>query len=102
MNQQLMANTFKQQEAMQEKEFYYEIRKNFGFKEKRIKEWKDYVQRVSKYSELIESKNRQMAAINDSRLPERESVAYETTHNLEIPNLAVTVSLFFFTFCYFD
>jgi len=96
MNQQLMANTFKQQEAMQEKEFYYEIRKNFGFKEKRIKEWKDYVQRVSKYSELIESKNRQMAAINDSRLPERESVAYETTHNLEIPNLAVTVSLYYF------
>ena len=92
MNQQLMANTFKQQEYMQEKEFYYEIRKNFGFKEKRIKEWKEYVQRVSKYSELIESKNKQMNAINDSRLPERDSVAYETTHNLEIPNLAVTVS----------
>lgn len=90
MNQQLMAKTFKHQEDMQEKEFYYEIRKNFGFKEKRIKEWSEYVQRVSKYSELIESKNKQITAINDSRLPERDSVAYETTHNLEIPNLAVT------------
>ena len=37
-------------------------------------------------------KEKQMAAIEDSRLPERDSVAYETTHNLEIPNLAVTVN----------
>lgn len=40
----------------------------------------------------MSSKEKQVAAIEDSRLPERDSVAYETTHNLEIPNLAVTVS----------
>lgn len=90
MNQQLMANTFKQQEYMQEKEFYYQIRNNFSYKEKRIEEWKEYVSRVSKYQSLMASKEKQMAAIEDSRLPERDSVAYETTHNLEIPNLAVT------------
>jgi hypothetical protein len=39
----------------------------------------------------MSSKEKQIAAIEDSRLPERDSVAYETTHNLEIPNLAVTV-----------
>ena len=44
------------------------------------------------------SKEKQMAAIEDSRLPERDSVAYETTHNLEIPNLAVTVN--FLNYCY--
>jgi hypothetical protein len=93
MNQQLMANTFKQQEYLQEKEFYYQIRSNFSFKEKRIEEWKEYVTRVSKYPVLIAHKEKQMAAIEDSRLPERDSVAYETTHNLEIPNLAVTVRI---------
>jgi hypothetical protein len=30
MNQQLMANTFKQQEHMQEKEFYYEVGYKFS------------------------------------------------------------------------
>ena len=32
-----------------------------------------------------------MAAIEDSRPPERDSLVYQTIHNLEIPNLAVTV-----------
>lgn len=90
INQQHMANTYKQQEFMQEKEFYYEIKKNFGFKEKRMQEWNDYVARVSKYSVLMSNKEKQMAAIDDSRQPERESSVYQTIHNLEIPNLAVT------------
>lgn len=90
INQQHMANTYKQQEFMQEKEFYYEIKKNFGFREKRISEWNDYVSRVSKYSVLMANKEKQMAAIDDSRQPERESSVYQTIHNLEIPNLAVT------------
>lgn len=34
-----------------------------------------------------------MAAIEDSRPPERDSLVYQTIHNLEIPNLAVTVSI---------
>lgn len=80
---------------MQEKEFYYEIKKNFGFRERRIQEWNDYVGRVSKYSALMANKEKQMAAIDDSRQPERESSVYQTIHNLEIPNLAVTVSTFF-------
>lgn len=33
-----------------------------------------------------------MAAIEDSRPPERDSLVYQTIHNLEIPNLAVTVN----------
>jgi len=37
------------------------------------------------------SKDRQIAAIEDSRPPERDSLVYQTIHNLEIPNLAVTV-----------
>jgi hypothetical protein len=40
---------------------------------------------------LIAHKEKQMAAIDDSRLPEKDPVAYETIHNLEIPNLAVAV-----------
>ena len=67
------------------------MKKNFSFKEKRIQEWSDYVSRVSKYSVLLASKDRQMAAIEDSRPPERDSLVYQTIHNLEIPNLAVTV-----------
>jgi hypothetical protein len=35
-----------------------------------------------------------MAAIDDSRQPERESSVYQTIHNLEIPNLAVTVIIY--------
>ncbi len=37
------------------------------------------------------SKDKQMAAIEDSRPPERDSLVYQTIHNLEIPNLAITV-----------
>jgi hypothetical protein len=33
MNQQLMANTFKQQEYMQEKEFYYQVNLSLNTKE---------------------------------------------------------------------
>lgn len=36
-----------------------------------------------------------MTGIDDSRLPEREPQLYETLHNLEIPNLAVTVVFYF-------
>lgn len=90
MNQKYLHNTFMQQEIMQEKEFYYEIKKNFGFKEEKIQEWKNYVSRTSKYNVLVSHKNKQMAAIEDSRPPERDPVPYETIHNLEIPNLAVT------------
>jgi hypothetical protein len=36
-------------------------------------------------------KEKQVAAIEDSRLPERDPLPFETLHNLEIPNLAVTV-----------
>ena len=48
--------------------------------------------RVSKYPYLLSSKDKQMTAIEDSRPPEREAVGpvYQTIHNLEIPNLAVT------------
>lgn len=60
-------------------------------KERRKQEWKDYVERVSKYSALMAAKDRQLAAIEDSRPPERDPLPYETLHNLEIPNLAVTV-----------
>jgi hypothetical protein len=57
-----------------------------------MQEWSDYVTRVSKHSVLIANKERQMAAIDDSRPPERETSVYQTIHNLEIPNLAITVS----------
>jgi hypothetical protein len=56
-----------------------------------MQEWKNYVARTSKYSILMTHKDKQLAAIEDSRPPERDPVAYETIHNLEIPNLAVTV-----------
>lgn len=69
-------------------------------REKKLQDWKDYVERVSKYSALMEAKDRQMAAIDDSRPPERDPVPFETLHNLEIPNLAVTVCFFFFSFKY--
>ena len=52
--------------------------------------WRDYLARVSEYTALMESKNKQLTAIEDSRPHDRESAAYETNHNLEIPNLAVT------------
>lgn len=39
------------------------------------------------------SKERQITGIDDSRPPERDPQPYETLHNLEIPNLAVTVIL---------
>lgn len=55
-----------------------------------MQEWNDYVTRVSKYSVLMSNKEKQMTAIDDSRQPERESSVYQTIHNLEIPNLAVT------------
>ncbi len=93
IKQQSLANTFKQQEYLQEKEFYYEIKTNFSFQEQKLKEWNNYVNRVSKYSLLMAAKDKQMAAIEDSRLPDHDSVAYETIHNLEIPNLAVTVCI---------
>jgi len=57
-----------------------------------MQEWADYVTRVSKHSVLIANKEKQMAAIDDSRQPERETSVYQTIHNLEIPNLAITVS----------
>ncbi len=57
-----------------------------------MQEWEDYVSRVSKHSVLIANKEKQMAAIDDSRQPERETSVYQTIHNLEIPNLAVTVN----------
>lgn len=58
-----------------------------------MQDWKDYVERVSKYSTLMATKDRQIAAIEDSRPAERDPLPFETLHNLEIPNLAVTVSL---------
>lgn len=42
-------------------------------------------------------KEKQMTAIEESRLPERDTVVYQTIHNLEIPNLAVTVRLNYFS-----
>lgn len=50
--------------------------------------------RVSKYPILMASKDKQMASIEDSRPPERDPLPFETLHNLEIPNLAVTVKYF--------
>jgi hypothetical protein len=55
-----------------------------------MQEWKNYVERTSKYQALEASKEKQITAIEDSRLPERDTVVYQTIHNLEIPNLAVT------------
>ena len=57
-----------------------------------MQEWKNYVARTSKYQALEANKEKQLTAIEDSRLPERDTVVYQTIHNLEIPNLAVTVS----------
>jgi len=90
LTQKHMIDTYKEQEDMLEKEFYYDIRKNFNFKERRMQEWKNYVERTSKYQALEASKEKQITAIEDSRLPERDTVVYQTIHNLEIPNLAVT------------
>ena len=60
-----------------------------------MQEWKNYVERTSKYQSLEANKEKQITAIEDSRLPERDTVVYQTIHNLEIPNLAVTVRFFF-------
>lgn len=60
-------------------------------KEKKKDDWKEYVERVSKYTTLMDTKQRQLAAIEDSRPAERDPLPFETLHNLEIPNLAVTV-----------
>lgn len=92
MTQKHMTDTYVEQEDMQEKEFYYEIKKNFDYKEKRKYEWRDYVLRCSKYPYLETQKEKQMTAIEESRLPEHDSIGYQTIHNLEIPNLAITVS----------
>lgn len=56
-----------------------------------MQEWKNFVARTSKYQSLEANKEKQLTAIEDSRLPERDTVVYQTIHNLEIPNLAVTV-----------
>ena len=71
---------------------HYKVKRNFGGRERRMQEWSEYVGRVSKYARLVASKERQLAAVDDTRQPERESSVYQTIHNLEIPNLAVTVS----------
>jgi hypothetical protein len=132
MTQKHMIDTYKEQEDLQEKEFYYEvcssqdfyllialsvgvimwcendrldffvvkIRKNFNFKKKKMDEWKNYILRTSKYSMLESCKEKQNAAIQDSRLPEKETADYQTIHNLEIPNLAVTVRFFCIVFVF--
>jgi hypothetical protein len=91
ITQKKMIETYYEQEDLQEKEFYYEIRKNFNFKQQKIQDWKNYVQRCSKYTYLEMSKEKQMTAIEESKIQDRDTVLYQTIHNLEIPNLAVTV-----------
>ncbi len=81
--------------------FFFKLIRNHTYKEKRIEQWKSYIARTSKYPLLMAAKDYQNQAIHQSRPEEKDYSGYHTVHNLEIPNLSVTVSSFFFYYFIF-
>ncbi|CAF2481411.1 unnamed protein product [Rotaria sp. Silwood2] len=75
-----------------EKEFYNELVRSHTFQEKRLEQWKSFVARTSKYPLLMVAKDSQNQAIRQSRPEEKDYSGYHTVHNLEIPNISITVS----------
>ncbi len=72
--------------------FYLKLIQSHIFQEKRLEQWKSFLARTSKYPLLMVAKDSQNESIRQSRPEEKSYVGYHTVHNLEIPNLSITVS----------
>ncbi|XP_070566690.1 cilia- and flagella-associated protein 69-like [Ptychodera flava] len=79
----------KQKDLDDEQEVYTEIRENHRQKEKSIRDWNDYIARVSNYEYLKDSKRRMDSSIENSRNQTRYREV-ELFHATDEPNLQTT------------
>ncbi|XP_046371006.1 cilia- and flagella-associated protein 69-like [Haliotis rufescens] len=79
----------KNQDVLDEQEFYAEIRENHRQKEKALSDFSDYVARTSNYTLLKAAKERQEISIDASRVQGGYTNA-ETFHNTDLQNLQTT------------
>jgi len=80
----------KNQDILDEQEFYADIRENHRQKEKAIADFTDYVARTSNFTILKAAKERQDISIDASRMQPKYK-QQEHFHNLDLPNLTTTV-----------
>ncbi|XP_077978018.1 cilia- and flagella-associated protein 69-like [Glandiceps talaboti] len=84
-----LIETQRQKDLDDEQEMYTEIRENHRQKEKAIRDWNDYIARVSNYEYLKDSKRRMDSSIENSRNQTRYR-ELELFHSTDEPNLQTT------------
>ncbi|RUS81453.1 hypothetical protein EGW08_010793 [Elysia chlorotica] len=78
------------QDILDEQEFYAEIRENHRQKEKAIADFTDFVSRTSNFALLKAAKDRQEISIDASRMRPKYKES-EDFHNTDLPQLTTTV-----------
>ncbi|CAL1536351.1 unnamed protein product [Lymnaea stagnalis] len=87
--QQELIEAQKNQDVLDEQEFYAEMRENHRQKEKAIADFTDFVARTSNFKHLKSAKEKQEISIDASRLQPRFK-SKEHFHETGLPNLMIT------------